>query len=311
MSKRKTHEEYVAELAIKNPKIEVVGQYVDSHTPILHRCLIDGHEWLARPNNLLRGQGCPKCHHKKVGDILRKTHDEYVKELLIVNPYIEVIGKYVGATTQILHRCIIHDVVWNVSPDSALQGGGCNKCHYEKIGDRLRMNHEEYVRLVAIKNANIEVVERYINAKTPILHRCKIHNITWKTQPCHVLEGHGCPQCSESYGEKQIRQWLDCHNIEYIPQKTFDNCKNQRVLPFDSYIPAYNLCIEYDGEQHFKSVDFFGGEEGLKQRQYNDMIKTQYCNAHNIHLLRIPYFKNIENELNSFYSFNIVTSMVI
>lgn len=311
MSKKKTHEEYVAELAVKNPFVKVVDKYINSQTEILHECMIDGHQWLVRPGNILQGKGCPKCHHRKLGNMLKKTHDEYVMELSEVNPCIEVIGQYIGATTQILHRCTIHNVTWNVSPDSVLQGGGCPKCHYEKVGGKLRISHEEYIRAVAIKNPNIEVVGQYVNSKIPILHECKIHKTTWNAQPCHILEGHGCPQCSESYGEKRVRQWLDCHNIEYIPQKTFTDCKNKRELPFDFYIPAYNLCIEYDGEQHFRPVDFFGGEINFQQRQHNDQIKTQYCEKNNIHLLRIPYFKNIEEELENFYSFNIVTSMVI
>lgn len=77
------------------------------------------------------------------------------------------------------------------------------------------------------------------------------------------------------------------------------------MLPFDFYLPEYNLCIEYDGEQHFKPVDFAnkGREWADKQfeiRRTCDEIKTEYCKKNNIKLLRIPYFKNIEEELNIF-----------
>ena len=30
--RKKTHEEYVSELAIKNPSIEVIGEYIDAKT---------------------------------------------------------------------------------------------------------------------------------------------------------------------------------------------------------------------------------------------------------------------------------------
>jgi very-short-patch-repair endonuclease len=73
-----------------------------------------------------------------------------------------------------------------------------------------------------------------------------------------------------------------------------------RKLPFDFYIPEFNMCIEYDGEQHFKAVDYFGGEDGLKIRQIHDRIKTDYCNSNNILLLRIRYDENIEEKLHSF-----------
>lgn len=67
MSKRKTHEEYVLEVASKNPNIEVVGNYIDAKTPILHRCKIDGHEWHVHPNNILNYRGCPVCSGRTIG----------------------------------------------------------------------------------------------------------------------------------------------------------------------------------------------------------------------------------------------------
>lgn len=64
-------------------------------------------------------------------------------------------------------------------------------------------------------------------------------------------------------------------------------------------MPDYNICIEYDGGQHFKEVKHFGGKAGFEQRKENDKIKTQYCIDNNIKLIRIPYteFKNIEEIL--------------
>jgi hypothetical protein len=114
------------------------------------------------------------------------------------------------------------------------------------------------------------------------------------------LSGKGCPHCQESHGERCIRQWLEQKNMQYTCQKTFSDCRNQKPLPFDFYLPAYNACIEYDGEQHFRPVDFFGGAENFERRKHNDLIKTKYCEDNNIRLLRIPYYKNIEEELESF-----------
>ena len=60
-------------------------------------------------------------------------------------------------------------------------------------------------------------------------------------------------------------------------------------LPFDFYLPDYNLCIEYDGKQHYEPVNLFGGMDGFIKRQKNDNIKNQYCLLHDIGLVRIPY----------------------
>jgi very-short-patch-repair endonuclease len=96
-------------------------------------------------------------------------------------------------------------------------------------------------------------------------------------------------------GELYIENVLDKNKIEYNKQHTFLDCNNQRQgssckkLPFDFYLPKYNCCIEYDGEQHFKPKKFFGGEEGFLRRQQLDKIKDQYCKDNGIKLIRIPY----------------------
>lgn len=71
------------------------------------------------------------------------------------------------------------------------------------------------------------------------------------------------------------------------------------MLTFDFYLPEHNICIEYDGEQHFKPIKIFGGNLYFKQIKYHDKIKTQYCKTNNIELIRIPYtkFKNIKQIL--------------
>jgi len=59
------------------------------------------------------------------------------------------------------------------------------------------------------------------------------------------------------------------------------------------------LCIEFDCQQH--SVGWNGNKNILMKIQINDAIKTNYCLANNIELLRIPYteFKNIESILKA------------
>ena len=182
-----------------------------------------------------------------------------------------------------------------------MQGYGCPKC-----AGNIKRTHAEYTQAVEFLNPDIEIIGQYIDAKTPILHRCKIDGYEWMAFPTNVLRENGCPQCQESSGERKIRQWLICHNFVYVYQNVFDNCKDIKTLPFDFYLPEYNLCIEYDGEQHFLPIDFAGqGEKWAKEQltitQKHDDIKNQYCKDNNIGLIRIPYFKNIEEELEKFF----------
>jgi len=49
------------------------------------------------------------------------------------------------------------------------------------------------------------------------------------------------------------------------------------------------MCIEYDGMQHYKSIEHFGGSAALEIIQLHDLIKDEYCGEYNIPLLRIKY----------------------
>lgn len=47
--------------------------------------------------------------------------------------------------------------------------------------------------------------------------------------------------------------------------------------------------IEFDGEQHFKPIEHWGGEEGFLKRKEADLIKTEWCEKEQIPLLRIRF----------------------
>ena len=57
------------------------------------------------------------------------------------------------------------------------------------------------------------------------------------------------------------------------------------------------MCIEYDGEQHFRPIEFFGGIESFKNLILKDELKNLYCQENNLSLLRISYKENINKKL--------------
>lgn len=112
----------------------------------------------------------------------------------------------------------------------------------------------------------------------------------------------GCKHI-KSLGEEKIRALFDKHGVKYKYQYCFDDCKNPDTgyaLPFDFYLPDYNQCIEYDGEQHY--FGWHRDEKSLKGIQYRDKIKTDWCQINKVSLLRIPYYEyeNIESILTDF-----------
>jgi hypothetical protein len=95
-----------------------------------------------------------------------------------------------------------------------------------------------------------------------------------------------------SKGEKQILLYLTKYNINYIKEKSFNNCLSPKgnKLRFDFYLPDYNLLIEFDGQHHYKPVNKYNRAKRVhKQTVINDQIKNQFVLDNNINLLRIPY----------------------
>lgn len=117
----------------------------------------------------------------------------------------------------------------------------------------------------------------------------------------HLLQGHtlSCG-CIKSYGEKEIQKILENLNISYITQKSFSDLKSKKnmVLRFDFEVLYKNkkILIEYQGEQHYKKINFFGGEEGFLQRKEHDDLKRQYCKRNNIPLIEYSYNETISQE---------------
>lgn len=143
---------------------------------------------------------------------------------------------------------------------------------------------------------------KYKSAHKKVKIICPEHGEFEQTPNSH-LRGNGCVKCKTniSKGEQKIIDWLKEHNIKYVPQHTFPDCKYKKLLPFDFYLPEYNMCIEYQGSQHYRISECWGGEEKLKLVQLRDKIKTNYCKDNNIKLLRIKYNENIVKKLNSHF----------
>ena len=308
-------EEFINKMNIINDKIEILGEYINSRIGILCRCKIDGYEWEPKPNHLLSGHGCPKCK----GNLL-KTHNEFVEEMLILHPNIEVLGVYKNNHTPIKCKCKIDDYIWNPKPMKLLTRG-CPKC-----GGTLKLTHNEFVNRVKSINQDIEIISKYIAINKHIKCKCKIDGYIWSTTASNLVKNDnptGCPECNKSKGEKRINNvlinnnWVDIfqkefeelidedkHNKNYfIPQKEFKGLfgLGNGLLSYDFYLPKLNLLIEYQGEQHERYIPGFHKtyDDFLKQLEH-DRRKREYAQIHNIKLLEIWYwdFDKIEEILD-------------
>lgn len=221
------------------------------------------------------------------------------------HPDLEQLEEYKGADVKIKVRCRICGHIWESTPSHIRSGRGCPICGRKSQADSYRKSHEDFVKEMKTINPTIKIVGKYVNNKTKIKCKCLICGMIWEATPSNLLKYRGCPACKRSsIGERIVSFYLERMRVKFKREKTFRGCKDTRLLRFDFYIKEYNLCIEYDGPQHFRPVKFGGqsqenAEKCFEDAKRRDQIKNEYCKKKKIHLLRIPYteIKNIEDIL--------------
>ena len=286
--------------------------YVKSKENLIIECR-NGHEpFPQRQNDHLNGRGCPIC-----GGTKKLTLEEFVEQA----DYVHGVGRYdyskvnyTNYSTEVIIICPNHDTPYEFpqTPRDHLSGHGCPLCGIKKCADNHRLSLEIFINR-ANKRYGVGRYDygkvKYMTMNTLVCIICPNHNKSyefWRTPHSH-LNGAGCPLCNEYSGNTKIKVFLNDKNIKFETEKTFDGCEYIKSLRFDFYIPQYNLCIEFDGEQHFEKVNWNGKmtdeelEENLKLNKLRDQIKNDYCKNNNINLLRIKYTENIEEKLSEYF----------
>lgn len=207
MSKTKSHEEFIEDIKLKNVHyndIEVIGKYVGVKTPIECKCKIHtDYTWFPTPDSLLSGFGCKLCGIENSTKYRTKDNKQFLEDFKLKNKHyndIEIIGEYVNSKMPIECRCKIHtDYTWFANPSSLLAGRGCKLCGTNYTNKLNTKDNEQFIKDFKLKNKhfnNIEIIDEYVGASKPIMCRCKIHDYIWNPSPDNLLQGTGCPVCS-------------------------------------------------------------------------------------------------------------------
>lgn len=189
--KKLSHEDFLNRLeAIHGNKITVLGEYTGYMNKLLVRCNDCGREWEARPNHLLAGTGCRICNSKK-------SHEQFIEDVKRVHGNtVTILGEYKNSRSKILVKCNIHNHEWETTPSSFLQGRGCPECGLEKIANKLRKTHEQFVEdMKEVHGDGITVLGEYVDSNSQILVRCNTCGHEWSPEAEYLLNGHTCPEC--------------------------------------------------------------------------------------------------------------------
>ena len=264
--------------------------YFNYITKLLWKCN-KGHIWSTTPSIIKNGSWCPVCAGKKQLSI------EKMQEIAIKRDGECLTKTYVNCETKLTWKCN-EGHTWQATPHMVKMGHWCPKCA------KLQPPTIEEMYEIANKFGGECLSNDYVNGKTKLIWKCNKGHI-WEAIPESIKNGSWCPICKESKGEKAIKEFLEKNKIIFEREKRFNNCKNNKKLPFDFYLPEHNILIEYDGKQHYEPVNFGGcsNEQAQKthlQLIHNDKLKNEYCIQNNIQLIRIPHtIKNVEEFLKN------------
>jgi hypothetical protein len=310
VKKKKSEEQFLKEVEVVNPNVEILSEYKGASVKVQCKCKICNNIWETTPSVLLAGHGCRKCATKRNAEKGTLSHKEFMERFYKCNnQYVEIIGKYKGSDIKIKCKCLICGEEFETTPYRLLNGTKHEKCANKLGSEKRKCDYEDLKQRINNVNPNIELLGEYINFHTKMDFRCvcgEIHQAT----PIHLLRGGLCYKCGrhKSKGEDAIENVLKTFKYDYIKQ--YKPIKENIRLAFDFALYNSNVLvsiIEYDGEGHYKPIDFAGkGEEWANKNfeiyQLRDSIKDQYCKDNNIPLLRIPYwdYKNIDKILSDF-----------
>lgn len=210
-------------------------------------------------------------------------------------------------------RCRLCGEIYSVSRDTLVSKNpnnkkiGCQKCSIKKTLQKQGKHLLEDRYPIGTKSGKLTIIskpyhreDRYKNSK---YFKCKCDCGNEAEVRADHFQGRykkgiweqtmSCGKCNNiSNGELKIKEILDATGIKYVYQykiEEFDKLKSFDFALFNDKDELIKL-IEYDGEQHFKPVDIWGGEEHFQIQQQRDALKNEYCNTHGIFLQRIPYY---------------------
>lgn len=310
---------YAKEIISKNCSKDLTGQKFTNLTVLerlanyknnktFYNCVCDcGNTRIVYGYDLSSGKVtmCKECREKEFSNGKRKdyTGQEFGKLIIIKMIY----GKY--QKTKALCRCECgNEKVISIQNilNGHMQSCGCYETESRHYRDHLvDILGKKYGMLLALRPTN----KRASNGNVVWECKCNCGNVTYVNYS-NLTTGHtlscGCKKNSKR--EDFIASYLKSINVLFEREKRFEDCRNIQqtdMLPFDFYIPDRNIILEYDGLQHFESIDYWGGQEKFVTIQRNDKIKNDYCKRNNIILLRLPYtlseceiIEKIQNILN-------------
>jgi rubrerythrin len=290
--RRRTTEEVKEEVRITTDgEYELIGSYEKASSKTTYRHLKCNTEFSMRPNDFKNGQRCPSCSKKNK----RMTSIEFSRKLASIhNGKYKLKSDYEGHDKQVTIWCEVHEIEFTRIASTALRKRDiCPRCFGENISKIQRKDTDTFTKqLEKSHGGSIKLLGEYTGTHTKTMFMCQTCGGEFYSEPNALLRVSGCPICAAPKGEQIIMNYLNARGINFVHQKTFDSLADKRSLYYDFFLEDYGILIEYDGEQHYRPIEYFGGEPVFNKQKEHDIIKDEYASLNKLNLVRVPYYLN-------------------
>ena len=151
-----------------------------------------------RPNDILRGHGCPKCANEARKEKLACTKESFLLKAREVHGWKYDYSKveYNGNDIKVCIICPEHGEFWQ-TPHSHLNGRGCPICGKEKRIAKRTDTSENFISRARKVHGDKYDYSRvvYKNSMEKVCIICPTHGEFWQ-RPVDHLHNHGCAKCS-------------------------------------------------------------------------------------------------------------------
>ena len=269
--------------------------YVNSYTKIRVKHNKCGNVYSISPSNFLGGNRCHYCYI----EAKRKTNSQFKQEVFnLVGDEYTFLDTYVNDSTKLRVKHNKCGNEYEVRPHDFL--GKLSRCPY-CAGIAKKTNTQFEKEVYDLVGDEYTFLDPYVNNHTKLRAKHNECGNIYGVRPTDFFAHQSrCPYCSSPKGEDTTNKILKSLGIKYEYQKTFDDLKDVQPLSYDFFIPSQNILIEYQGQQHYEPIDYFGGKDKFKLQQKHDTMKSDYAKAHHYTLIAIPYTEDTFSKIKKY-----------
>ena len=190
--------------SLKHLNIIIIGEYINSKTPTLFKCLSCGEEFISKYETIKtwKNIGCSKCRiknriiHDKKNNITLSTY-KITKLHDCKSNYVEIL-EYNNDVTKIKCKCLICNTIYETSYDSLIQGSMHKSCASIIAMNSRRLSIADVLQRVESFGHNIRIdFSNYISTTSRLKCECMDCGHIWFSNQRYLTTGRGCPECAK------------------------------------------------------------------------------------------------------------------